>query len=139
MLSHGVPRWKLCTPPSPYVAHRSAPHMCTALEGTHGGVRGDPDGTRAHGVRTSAPHTYEPLTGHTEACAGGEHAHPSCARHHGGFHRGPVCAPIKAFAPLMMGHVLYKWAHTLAPPHFHLDLEPATTPLAACWDLGWKS
>jgi hypothetical protein len=141
------------------------------LEGTHGGVREDPDGTRmgpqarvrrirprptrarpggdacqgqggilkgpmrtppwACGVRTFVPHACASLMGRTKVRAGHKRARPSCVHHHGRSHRGPVRSPTEAFTPLMMGCALYKGAHTLAPPHFHLDPGPATAPLLA--------
>jgi hypothetical protein len=68
--------------------------------------------------------------------AGSKYARPTRLRHHDGSHRGPIRAPTEVFTPLMMERKLYKEEHTLAPPHFHLDPEPTTAPLAACWDLG---
>ena len=70
MLSRGAPRWELCAPPGLYRVHRSAPHKCNALKGTHGGIKRDPDRTRTGEVQMFAPHTDEPLMRCMEVCAG---------------------------------------------------------------------
>jgi hypothetical protein len=53
---------------------------------------------------------------------GRTHERPARTHHDVGSHRGGVRAPTEACAPLMMGHALYKGAHTYAPSHFHLIL-----------------
>jgi hypothetical protein len=93
-----APRRDPCAPPGACGAHTCVSHTCAPWRGRTSGSGGDPDGTRACSTR------------------------PCGARHHDGFHRGPVRASTEAFAPLMMGRALYKGAHTLTPPHFHLIL-----------------